>query len=221
MRRAASEATLPSGFLSYEASGTLAPVAELESSEGSDEDTDTLNHHIQRHHHRYHRQQEYQLQQQQEGYPQERLHLPLSRSAPAASLMMLERSNSSRRGTHPAGASRLASTASPKTISLKIKAPSRPRSTAAAAAASRGVAAAPSALPLGEVSPRPSRLSARRSIALSAAAVADEEEDFASDSDGEPVGSMEGSEERGSAAGAGTSLHGHGSASGKKKHNPW
>ena len=145
--------------------------------------------------------------------------LPISHSAPSASLMLLERSGSNRRPLvhgHAHG-SRSGLAASPRTVCLKLKA-TRPRPPAAArAAACAAVAAA-----VGEASPRPARQAARRSVAISAAAMDDDDYSYGSDTDTEPTPSGGASEERrsgGSAAGAGA---GSAAASGsKKKHNPW
>lgn len=202
MRRAASEKVLPfdsqgtyydTAFLT-----TVAEAADGMGSEGSDADTLGQHHHepsatIHSHHTSQHS-------------------LPLSRSAPAASMMVLDRSHGSRRSFHSSSASRgtTGGTASPGPICLKVKA-ARPRPSAGAARVAAAGAAAGS--------PRPARLSARRSMALSAAAVADES-DYASDSDAEPAPSAEASEERRSGGSSGGTAVQQ-STSAKKKHNPW
>lgn len=145
----------------------------------------------------------------------------MSYSAPSAGLMTLERSSSSRRPllhhATTAGAQRASLTASPRTICLKVKAPARPRPPAAAARAA--------ALASGEAGvPRPARFAARRSVALSAAAVA-EDDYITSDSDAEPAGSGGIYDERrsgGSSSGVAAQHAAAGAGpTGKKKHNPW
>ncbi|PSC76718.1 SANT Myb domain [Micractinium conductrix] len=199
MRRALSEEALHIGGCSLRGSyaGGLATRAEGETSEGSDGDTLGLHH----------------------AQDAPARGLPISHSAPSASLMLLERSGSNRRPLvhgHAHG-SRSGLAASPRTVCLKLKA-TRPRPPAAArAAACAAVAAA-----VGEASPRPARQAARRSVAISAAAMDDDDYSYGSDTDTEPTPSGGASEERrsgGSAAGAGA---GSAAASGsKKKHNPW
>lgn len=130
----------------------------------------------------------------------------------AASLTLHRPAGGARRAGAPASGTRslLAGSSSPRTISLKVKAP-RPRP-AATLAATRAA---------GEDSRLPARHAARRSMALSTAALA-EEAGFSSDSEPEPSG---GSAERhsggGSSGAAAATAAAAALASNKKKHNPW
>lgn len=122
-----------------------------------------------------------------------------------------------RRSSHFGGLRGLpAAASSPRTICLKVKS-SRARPAAALAAAHAA----------GEER-MPARHAARRSMALSTAALA-EEAAFSSDSEGEPAGAVVerrgghsgGHGASGAAAAAVAASAAASAANGKKKHNPW
>ena len=127
--------------------------------------------------------------------------LPLDRSASIG-----------RRSSHFSGLRGApAAASSPRTVSLKVKS-SRARPAAAMAAAHAA----------GEDARMPARHAARRSMALSTAALA-EEAAFSSDSEGEPAGAAVERRSGHGASGAASASPAAAAAgaNGKKKHNPW